>query len=121
MTTNLVDLTPIFSALILVLAGIVTVKVVPVLNEKLSSSQRETIIAWIKIAVKAAEQLCKDGRLNPAERYQWVVDYITKWLEESGFTLDFDKLEKMIEAVVSELPKTFESDVEKRISKNSDN
>lgn len=104
---KLVDLTPVALSVIAVLAAIITFRVIPILKEKLSSSQIESIFSWVKIGVKAAEQLCKDGRLDPEGRKDYVTKYVTNLLEENGFTIDFDQIDKMIEAVVSELPKTF--------------
>lgn len=110
---QLIDLTPIALSAIALIAMIIAVKVIPLIKERFSSQQIDTIYQWVKIAVKAAEQLCKDHRLDPDERLNYVKEYISSLLLEYGFTIDFDKIEKMIEAVVSELPKTFESTPEK--------
>lgn len=102
-----INLTPMILSILTALAAAVTIKVIPVLKEKLSYTQRQSIYAWVKIAVKAAEQLCKDGRLDPEGRKDQVEKDVKAWLQKNNIIIDFNEIDKMIESVVSELPKTF--------------
>ena len=54
---------------------------------------------WVTVAVEAAEQLYV-GSGRGAEKKAYVVQF----LQEKGFTLDPDSLDKLIEAAVFNLP-----------------
>lgn len=96
----MIDLTPLISAVIAVLAVIITVYLVPWLKSRTTAQERQEINAWVKIAVQAAEQIYK-GSGKGAEKKQFVLDY----LQDKGFTVDLSTIDKMIEACVLELNK----------------
>ena len=48
------DLTPIFNAVIALLAALVTAFVIPWLKRKTSAQEREDLLRWVEIAVAAA-------------------------------------------------------------------
>ena len=87
-----INLTPIFQAVIGLLAALITYKVIPWIREKTTNEQRARLDAAIKTAVFAAEQMYGAGR--GADK----MDYALRWLREQGF--DIDPLE--IEAAVGE-------------------
>lgn len=92
------DITPIFEALIALIAAVVSFILVPYIKSKTTVEQQQTINGWIRIAVAAAEQIFNgDGR--GAEKKQYVLGF----LEEKGFKLDENSLDAMIEAAVLEL------------------
>lgn len=105
-----INVTPYVLSIIGLMGLVLTVRVIPLIKEKLTLAQRESIYAWVKIAVKAAEQLCKDGRLDPKARKDKVMKDVKEWLAKNNIIIDFDEIDKMIEAIVSELPKTFLKD-----------
>lgn len=88
-----VDLTPLFQALIGVLATIITVKVVPYLKKKLTNEQQAALASATKVAVFAAEQLygSRAGKKK--------LEYAQQLLLSKGFTVDINA----IEAAVKEL------------------
>lgn len=94
------DVTQIALILISLAGTIITAIVVPVLRSKLNNDQLQNLYTWANIAVKAAEQLCRNNRLAPEHRKQYVIDF----LQEHGFTMDVDKINDLIESIVYELP-----------------
>lgn len=93
-----VDVTAIVNAVIALIAAIVTAFVVPWIKSRTTAQQREDLIAWIKIAVSAAEQIYK-GEKRGEEKKQYVLDF----LENNGFSIDDDSVNAAIEAAVKQL------------------
>lgn len=94
----MIDITAIVNALIALIAAVVTVFVVPWIKSKTTAQQREELVAWVKIAVSAAEQIYKgDKRGN--EKKQYVLDF----LAQNGFIVDEDYINAAIEAAVKQL------------------
>lgn len=87
-----INLTPIFQAVIGLLAAIITYKVIPWIRAKTTNEQRARLDAAIKTAVFAAEQIYGAGK--GADK----MDYALRRLREQGF--DIDPIE--IEAAVGE-------------------
>lgn len=93
-----IDITAIINAAIALIAAVVTAFVVPWIKSKTTAQQREDLIAWVKIAVAAAEQIYK-GDKRGAEKKQYVLDF----LEDNGFSVDNDSVNAAIEAAVKQL------------------
>ena len=91
-TTAMIDFTPIFQAVIALLAALVTYKLIPWIKSKTTESQQANIRALVKVLVYAAEQLYGAG--NGSEKLQYVRDELNR----RGYDVDFDE----IEAAVSE-------------------
>lgn len=92
------DLTPVFGAVItLVFFGIGTF-LIPLIKQKLGEAKTEDLMRWIKIFVKAAEQIFQESGLGEKKK-QYVLDR----LAEKGYTIDTEALNEMIEAAVLEL------------------
>ncbi|MCX4357019.1 MAG: phage holin, LLH family [Oscillospiraceae bacterium] len=92
------DITAIVNAVIALIAAIITAFVIPWIKSRTTSQQREDLIAWIKIAVSAAEQIYK-GEKRGEEKKQFVLDF----LEDNGFSVDDDSVNAAIEAAVKQL------------------
>ena len=95
----MIDLTPIVEAIVALVAAIITAFVIPWLKGKIDADKLEEIELWVTVAVEAAEQLYV-GSGRGAEKKAYVVQF----LQEKGFTLDPDSLDKLIEAAVFNLP-----------------
>ena len=93
-----IDLTGIVSAVLALLAALITYRLVPYIKSKTNEKEFNEIQMWVKIAVEAAEMIFKETGMG-AEKKQYVVDF----LEQHGYTIDFDELDNMIEAAVLEL------------------
>ncbi len=94
----MIDLTPLFNALITLIAAAVTAFLIPWLRSRTTAAQREELLAWAAIAVRAAEQLYTgSGRGEEKKRY------VLTFLAEHGYTLDTASLDALIESTVQQL------------------
>lgn len=93
-----VDITMIIEAVIALITAVASVFIIPWIKGKTNAQQREDLIAWVKIAVMAAEQLYK-GSGRGTEKKQYVLDFLAK----NGFTVDEESVNAAIEAAVQQL------------------
>ena len=98
----MIDLTPIMEAIIALVVAVITAFVIPWLKGKIDADKLEQIKLWVTVAVEAAEQL-----YNGTGRGEEKKAYVVKFLQEKGFTIDPDSLDKLIEAAVFNLPEFF--------------
>jgi len=91
-----IDLTPIFQALIALLASIITIKVIPWIQARTTAQQQEMLRAAVSVAVYAAEQLYGAGAGKEK------LMYVRGQLAKKGYHVDIDE----IEAAVRELTLT---------------
>lgn len=91
------NITPIVNAAITLLVAIVTAFVVPWLKNKIGQQNMDEFLAWVNIAVAAAEQLydSTDGEKKK--------QYVLAYLENKGFSVDEEDVDNAIEAAVLEL------------------
>ena len=109
-----IDLTPLFQAIITILCLVITLKVKPWLETKLTESQFNYLKSATKSAVFAAEQLYGAGKGSEK------LDYVIKQLEKKGFTVDKDVIEEYVyelthstqEILVAPLDSVVEADPE---------
>ena len=95
----MIDLTPIMEAIIALVVAVITAFVIPWLKGKIDADKLEQIKLLVTVAVEAAEQL-----YNGTGRGEEKKAYVVKFLQEKGFTIDPDSLDKLIEAAVFNLP-----------------
>lgn len=95
----MIDLTPIMEAIISLVVAVITAFVIPWLKGKIDADKLEKIKLWVTVAVEAAEQLYKGSGRGEEKKA-----YVVQFLQEKGFTLDPDSLDKLIEAAVFNLP-----------------
>lgn len=88
-----IDLTPVFQALIALLATIITVKVIPWIKARTTAQQQDLLAATTKVIVYAAEQLYGSGMGETK------LIYVEEELRKRGYTID----RAAIEAAVREL------------------
>jgi LL-H family phage holin len=110
MIINGIDVTPIITAIIEVLAGVVitliSTKVIPYIHSKVDQEQLEFIKSVVKIAVKAAEQLFE--KAQGAEKLEYAMNMVLSALKEKGIEINKDLLRSYIEAAVLELHRALE-------------
>jgi hypothetical protein len=94
----MIDMTPILNAMITLLAGIVTLYVIPWLKAKLTAQQQQNAAYWAGVLVAAAEQMYV-GAGRGEEKLRWVQEQ----LAGHGFALDTEQIRALIEARVHEL------------------
>lgn len=86
----MIDLTPIFQAVIALLAAIVTYKVIPWIRAKTTNEQQAAIRATIKVLVFAAEQMYGAG--HGKVKLEWV----KRQLELAGFSINIAEIEAAV-------------------------
>ena len=92
----MIDLTPIYNAVIALAAACVSVFFIPWLKRKTDEQEREELLRWVDIAVAAAQQL-----YHQAEGSKRLA-YALEFLEEKGYTID-DSVIDTVEAAVLKL------------------
>lgn len=92
----MINLTPLINAFIAVLAALLVAYVIPWIKAKTTAKQREELLAWVDIAVAAAQQLYYQQ--NGAKRLAYALDL----LEAKGFEID-DTVTDAVEAAVLKL------------------
>ena len=93
----MIDLTPIYNAVIALAAACVSVVFIPWLRRKTDEQEREELLCWVEIAVAAAQQLYHEKA--GAERKAYVLDF----LERKGYRVDTAEIDSAIEAAVLKL------------------
>lgn len=99
MTT--IDLTPIFQALIVLVAALITRYVVPWIKAKTTIDQRREIRDLVSILVFAAEKLYT-GSGRGEEKLAWVQER----LNAHGYKLDTNELTELVNAEIAKLEST---------------
>ena len=94
----MIDLTPIFQAIITLLAALITYKLIPWIISKTTKQQQENLSALAKTAVYAAEQLY--GANHGDEKLEYVKNILLK----AGYNVNMDILRAAIEAAVHNMP-----------------
>ena len=93
----MIDLTPIINAIIALIASLIALYVIPWLRRHTTEKEREELLGWASVAVKAAEQLYRQG--DGAQRKSYVQSFLTA----KGFDISDDAVDAAIEAAVLEL------------------
>ncbi len=93
-----VDITAIINAVIALIVAVVTTFLIPWIKSKTTSQQRESLVAWAKIGVAAAEQIYQ-GEKRGAEKKRYVLDF----LAQNGISFNEESVNAAIEAAVNEL------------------
>ena len=92
------DITEITNTVITLAVMIITAFLIPVIKQKLTAEQRETLNAWIDIAVFAAEQVFTETKQGQAKK-----QYVLNFLKSKGYNIDSDEVDLMIESAVNKL------------------
>ena len=86
----MIDLTPIFQAVVGLLAALITVRLIPWIKSKTTAQQQATLATVVEVLVYAAEQVYGAGRGK--EKLQYVADQ----LEERGYAVDVGQIEAAV-------------------------
>lgn len=100
----MIDLTPLMNAIIAFLAAIILRYVIPWVNAQTNAKQRENVLAWVDVAVAAAQQLYY--HLDGETRLQYALDF----LKQKGFDIEDDVILDAVEAAVLKLHQGLVSD-----------
>jgi hypothetical protein len=93
----LIDLTPLFQAIVALLAGLITYKLIPWIKAHTSEAQQITLETAARIGVFAAEQL------YGASRGDQKLKYVRAFLRGKGYDVNAEEVKNTIEAMVQEL------------------
>lgn len=91
----MIDLTPVFQAIIALLAAFVTYKLIPWIKAKTTEKQQENLHAAARIAVFAAEQIFGSGQGTEK------LDYARSALERAGYNVNTQLVSETIEEIVN--------------------
>lgn len=92
----MIDLTPVINAFIAIVAAFLMAYVIPWVKAKTTEKERENLLAWVEIAVAAAQQLYHQA--DGSKRLAYALDL----LECKGFEID-DTVIDAVEAAVLKL------------------
>lgn len=91
------NVTEIFNAFIALVCTIMMSVVVPYIKKRYNNAELDNFLEWVKIAVRAAEQLY--AQTDGEAKKQYVFDF----LNEKGVYFDEAEVDNAIEAAVIEL------------------
>ena len=92
------DITSIVEAVIGLVAVVITSIIIPYIKKKTTTEQQKQIVAWVKIAVTAAEQIYVGTGRGPEKKL-----YVIEWLADRNITVDTNEIDALIESAVFEL------------------
>ena len=101
-----IDLTPIFQAIIMLLAALITYKLIPWIKERTTETQQNNLNAIAKVAVFAAEQLYGAGQGDKK------LEYCREVLQAAGFDVNTELLRAVIENAVHNMPENIFKDMD---------
>lgn len=87
-----IDLTPIFQAIIALIAALVCYKLIPWIKARTTEAQQDNYKALVKTLVFAAEQIYGAGKGKEK------LNYVKLRLAEKGFDVDVDAIEAAVRA-----------------------
>ena len=93
-----IDLTPIFQALMALIAALITYKLVPWIKARTTAEQQGILLATTRTLVFAAEQIYGAGGGKDK------LMYVKAKLLEKGFSVDIDVIEAMVKEMNLEKP-----------------
>lgn len=97
-----------------VCAALLTVYAIPYMRSQMEGEWSAALLDIIDVAVRAAEQTIEGGKVKK----EWVVAFVTNWLNQNGIKITEDQLDKLIEAAVYSMNvengkiKTFKKNIE---------
>lgn len=89
----------ILKVIVSVAAALLTVFVIPLLKEKLTDARYQRLLAYVEVAVRAAEQTIKGSGQGHVKKDE-VINYVTTWMLTHGIQISEDQLDQLIEAAV---------------------
>ena len=98
MNMNMIDLTPLFEALIVILAAVIAKHAIPWIKSRTTIAQQEYLLAAAKIAVYSAEKFYGAGKGD--EKFAYALKVLR---EDYGIELDLNKIEAVIDATIKEM------------------
>lgn len=102
------DITEILEIIIKVVIALGGVFITPWLIKKFGV---ETLRKWTEIVCDAAEEAARSGLIPKAEKYEYAVKLLKKFLGIFGWTIDSERIRALIDAMCYEKFNQFKDDV----------
>ena len=93
-----INLQPMISAVIALIAALITTFLIPYIKGKISKQQYDKLMEAVRIAVAAAEQLFTSPQ-SGADKKQ----YVQEFLAAQGYDVSEQEIDTMIEATVGKI------------------
>ena len=93
-----INLQPIISAVIALIAALITTFLIPYIKGKISQQQYDKLLEAVRIAVAAAEQIFTSPQ-SGADKKQ----YVQEFLAAQGYDVSQREIDTMIEATVGKI------------------
>ena len=90
----MIDFTPLFEALIVLLSSVITIVIIPALRERYGNEKLEKARSWVQIAVYAAEKMYGAGNGDKK------LVYAEQILAEHKIKLDTATIKAMVDAEI---------------------
>lgn len=95
-----IDITTVIEAVIALIGVIITAVIVPLIKGKTTAEQQAVMLAWVRVAVMAAEQIYHGSGRGKEKK-----EYVAAWLKAHNIIIDIAKIDALIESAVHELNK----------------
>lgn len=90
----MIDFTPLFEALVVLLSSVITIVIIPALRERYGNEKLEKARSWVQIAVYAAEKVYGVGNGDKK------LAYAEQILAEHKIKLDTATIKAMVDAEI---------------------
>lgn len=93
-----INLTPIFQAIIGLLAALITYRLIPWIKSKTTNEQKAALRALVKTLVFAAEQIYGEGHGHEK------LNYVQQKLAQAGYIIDVSEIEAAVGEYINNIP-----------------
>ena len=101
-----INLTPIFQAVIALIAALITYKLIPWIKAKTSNEQQQAMRTMVKVLVFSAEQIYGAGHGHEK------LEYVKQQLEFAGFSIDVAEIEAAVGEYLNNVPCVYTAQVQ---------
>ena len=100
------NLPQIVDALFLILAYIVTRKLIPLIKTKIDENKLNDILHWCQVFVESAQRLDKSGKLEGLSKKEYVMNELNNYIANKGYQFTDEQLQNIRRAAVLTLEHT---------------
>lgn len=100
------NLPQIVDTLFLILAYIVTRKLIPLIKTKIDENKLNEILRWCQVFVESAQRLDKSGKLEGLSKKEYVMNELNNYITNKGYQFTDEQLQNIRRAAVLTLENT---------------
>ena len=100
------NLPQIVDVLFLILAYIVTRKLIPLIKTKIDENKLNEILRWCQVFVESAQRLDKSGKLEGLSKKEYVMNELNNYITNKGYQFTDEQLQNIRRAAVLTLENT---------------